>query len=152
MDKQINVGIAAFGMSGKTFHAPLIESNKHFRLKTICQRSGNEAKSLYPEIVIARTFDEMLQDKDIDLVIINTPDFTHAEYTHKALMAGKHVVVEKPFTLHASEGEDLLNLAKRKNKVLTVFQNRRWDGDFMTVQKIVKNDLLGRLVEYESYF
>lgn len=152
MDKQITVGIAAFGMSGKVFHAPLLSSNKHFRLKTICQRSGNEAKSLYPDVNIVRSLDEMLQDKEIDLVIINTPDFTHAEYAHKALAAGKHVVVEKPFTLHASEGEDLLNLATRKNKILTVFQNRRWDGDFMTVQKIVNNDLLGRLVEYESNF
>jgi len=152
MNRKITTGIAAFGMSGKVFHAPLLSFHQGFRLKTICERSKNEVKALYPNVHVARSIEEMLSDEEIELVIINTPDHTHAEYAHKALMAGKHVIVEKPFTLHASEGEDLLNLATRKQKLLTSFQNRRWDGDFITIQKIVKNDLLGRLVEYEASF
>ena len=152
MNRKITTGIVAYGMSGKVFHAPLLSCHQGFHLKTICERSKNEAKNLYPRVFIANSIEEILNDKEIELVIINTPDHTHAEFAHKALMAGKHVIVEKPFTLRASEAEDLLNLAIRKNKLITVFQNRRWDGDFITIQKIVKNDLLGRLVDYEAHF
>lgn len=149
---KIVAGIASFGMSGKVFHAPLLTNHEGFYLKTIVERSNDEARQWYPDVQISRSFDDLLHDSEIELVIINTPDHTHAELTHKALMAGKHVVVEKPFTLHAGEGEDLLNLATRKNKILSVFQNRRWDGDFLTVQKVIKNELLGKLVEYEAHF
>ncbi len=149
MERKIVTGLASFGMSGKVFHAPLLMCHPSFYLKSIVERSKDEAKNIYPSVHIARSLDELLNDKEIELVIVNTPDHTHAEYVHKALMAGKHVVAEKPFTLHAGEGEDLLNLAARKKRLLTVFQNRRWDGDFLTVQKLVKNELLGRLVEYE---
>ncbi len=106
----------------------------------------------YPDVESVRSFDELLHDTEIDLVIINTPDHTHAELAHKALMAGKHVVVEKPFTLHAGEGEDLLNLATRKSKIISVFQNRRWDGDFLTIQKVINEGLVGELVNFESNF
>lgn len=152
MKKKITTGIASFGMSGKVFHAPLLSNHPGFNLKTIVERTKREVNAIYPNIQIANSIEELLNDKEIELVIINTPDHTHTEFTHKALMAGKHVIVEKPFTLQASEGEDLLNLAMRKKKILSVFQNRRWDGDFLTVQKIVKNELLGRLVEYEAHF
>lgn len=149
---KIVTGIASFGMSGKVFHAPLLTNHEGFHLKTIVERSINQAQQWYPDVQISKSFDDLLHDSEIELVIVNTPDHTHAELAHKALMAGKHVVVEKPFTLHASECEDLLNLAIRKNKILSVFQNRRWDGDFLTVQKIIKNELLGKLVEYEAHF
>lgn len=152
MNVKIITGIASYGMSGKVFHVPLIHAHPGFHIKTIVERSRNEVKNRYPEINVVRSFEEMLKDPEISLVIINTPDNTHAEFAHKALNAGKHVVVEKPFTLHKGEAEDLLNLAERKQKVISIFQNRRWDGDFLTVQKIIKNELLGRLVEYEAHF
>jgi len=152
MNKKIITGISSFGMSGKVFHGPLISSHPGFQLKTIVERTKHEVKNFYPKVAIAHSIEEMLSDDEIELVIVNTPDHTHAEFAHKALLAGKHVIVEKPFTLHASEGEDLLNIATRKNKILTVFQNRRWDGDFLTIQKIIKNELLGRLVEYDAHF
>jgi predicted dehydrogenase len=149
---KIVTGIASFGMSGKVFHAPLLTNHEGFYLKTIVERSRDDARQWYPDIQVTKSFDDLLRDPEIDLVVVNTPDHTHAELTHKALMAGKHVVVEKPFALHAGECEDLLNLATRKNKVLSVFQNRRWDGDFLTVQKVIKNEMLGKLVEYEAHF
>ncbi len=149
---KIVTGLASFGMSGKVFHAPLLTNHEGFYLKTIVERSNEQAQQWYPDVKISKSFDDLLHDSEIELVIVNTPDHTHAELAHKALMAGKHVVVEKPFTLHASECEDLLNLAIRKNKIISVFQNRRWDGDFLTVQKIIKNELLGKLVEYEAHF
>src|ERR1035437_2924692 len=107
MEPRIVTGLASYGMSGKVFHAPLLSNHPGFTLKTIVERSRNESVNLYPQIEVVRSFDEMLSDKEISLVIINTPDHTHAEFAHKALMAGKHVVVEKPFTLHAGEAEDL---------------------------------------------
>jgi len=152
MEKKIIAGIASFGMSGKVFHAPLLSAHPGFRLKTIVERSKHEAKTLYPDVEIVNSIDTLFNDKEIELVIINTPDHTHAEIAHRALMARKNVVVEKPFTLQAGEGEDLLNLAVHKKKLLSVFHNRRWDGDFMTVKKIIENGLLGRLVEYEAHF
>lgn len=152
MESKIVAGIASYGMSGKVFHAPLLSNHNGFRLKGIVERTRNESRIKYPHIEIYSSFDDMLNDSEISLVIVNTPDHTHAEFAHKALMAGKHVIVEKPFTLHVSEAEDLLNLAVRKRKILSIFHNRRWDGDFLTVQKVIKNDLLGRLVEYEAHF
>jgi scyllo-inositol 2-dehydrogenase (NADP+) len=153
VERKIITGLASYGMSGKVFHAPLLMTNPAFHLKSIVERSKNEVQSVYPSIITLRSFDELLVDPEIELIVINTPDHTHAAYAHKALMAGKHLVVEKPFTFHASEGEDLLNLAHKKKLVLTVFQNRRWDGDFLTIrQLILKQKLLGRLVEYEARY
>lgn len=152
MERTIVTGLASYGMSGRVFHAPLLSCHTGFVLKSIVERHKDEAILKYPKVNTLRSFDELLKDSEIELVIINTPDHTHAELAHKALMAGKHVVVEKPFTLHPSEAEDLLNLAIRKQRIITVFHNRRWDGDFLTIEKLIKNEMLGRLVEYEVHF
>lgn len=149
---KIQVGLASFGMSGKVFHAPILTHHPGFQLSKIVERSKNEASKIYPNISSVRSFDELLDDEQIELIVVNTPDHTHFEYAHKALEAGKHVIVEKPFTRTVGQSEDLLNLAVRQNRVLSVFQNRRWDGDFLTVRKILDNEWLGRLVEFESYY
>ena len=149
---KIQVGLASFGMSGKVFHAPILAHHAGFHLSKIVERSKNEAKAIYPDITSVGSFDDLLDDKNIELIVVNTPDHLHYEHTRKALEAGKHVVVEKPFTRTARLGEELMNLADRRKRMLSVFQNRRWDGDFMTVRKIVENDWLGRLVEFESNY
>jgi predicted dehydrogenase len=148
----IKVGLASFGMSGKVFHAPLIKSHPGFLLKSVVERSKNESQKVYPEVQVVRSFEELLRDQTIDLVVVNTPDNTHATFAMKALEAGKHVIVEKPFTQTISEGEKLIEFAHKKNLLLSVFQNRRWDGDFLTVKEIISKGLLGRLVEFESHF
>ncbi|MDR2040574.1 MAG: oxidoreductase [Bacteroidales bacterium] len=150
--KKIQVGLASFGMSGKVFHAPILDNHPGFSLNTIVERTKNEAVKSYPEVDIVRSFDELIDRDDIELIVVNTPDATHFEYAHKALEAGKNVVVEKPFTHTIGQGEDLLNLAYKHKKMLSVFQNRRWDGDFLTVRKIIDNQWLGRLVEFESNY
>ncbi len=152
MSQKIITGISSFGMSGKVFHAPLLSVHPNFQLKTVVERSKNEVKSIYPDIKRAGTFEELLKDEEIELIVINTPDHTHFEFALKALDAGKNVVVEKPFTQSISEGEKLINFADKKNLLLSVFHNRRWDGDFLTVKKIIENKLLGRLVEFESHY
>ncbi|MDR1672386.1 MAG: oxidoreductase [Bacteroidales bacterium] len=149
---KIHAGLASFGMSGKVFHAPILTHHQGFYLNTIVERSKNEAKAIYPDVSVVRSFDELLHNDNIELVVINTPDHTHFELAHKALEAGKHVIIEKPFTQTIGQGEDLLNLAHKKGLKLSVFQNRRWDGDFLTVRRIIDNQWLGRLVEFESNY
>lgn len=148
----INVGLASFGMSGMVFHAPFLTTNPGFHLKKILERTPRGSKRIYPEVMVVNLFDDLVNDPDLELIIVNTPDHTHYDLTRKALLAGKHVVVEKPFTISISDGEYLINLAHKKNLLLTVFQNRRWDSDFLTVSRVVNEGLVGRLVEFESHF
>jgi predicted dehydrogenase len=151
MDK-IRVGILSYGMSGKVFHCPLLHVLPGYEMKKIMQRSANDALERYPYVTIVRIADEIIQDPEIDLVLVNTPDHTHFEYSKAALLAGKHVVVEKPFIHEISEGEELIRLSRRQNRILTVFQSRRWEGDFLTIRKIIENKMVGRLVEYIAHF
>ena len=152
MPEKIRVGLASFGMSGEIFHAPLISSNNHFQLRKIMERSSNKSKGRFPDVEIVRTFSEIIEDINIDLVVVNTPDHLHFDMAKEALEKGKHVIVEKPFTIKSTEGETLIELAKKNGKILSVFQNRRWDGDFLTVKKVVDSNMLGRLVEFESHY
>ena len=148
----ITTALLSFGMSGEVFHAPLLSVHPGFRMKTILQRKSESSKQYYPSVNVVRNFDEILNDPQIDLVIVNTPNETHFDYTSKALEAGKHVVVEKPFTNTTQEAQQLITLAKKKNKVLSVFQSRRWDGAFMTLKKIIASGALGKIVEYEAHY
>ena len=148
----ITTALASFGMSGVVFHAPLLQANEGFKLTGILERTKDESRRLYPQSKLFRSFQEVCDDQDIELVIVNTPDHTHYELTKKALAAGKHVVVEKPFTLQFNQAEELIEIADKSSLVLSVFQNRRWDGDFLTVQQIIREGLLGRLVSFESHF
>lgn len=148
----ITTALASFGMSGLVFHGPLLYAHPGFQLTAILERNREESRQLYPETTHYRSFSELCDDQHIELIIVNTPDHTHYALTKQALESGKHVVVEKPFTLNSAQASDLIALAKRHNRTLSVFQNRRWDGDFLTVQQVIKEGLLGRLVSFESHF
>lgn len=148
----IKTAVLSFGMSGKVFHAPFLNANEGFEFYAVWERTKAEAEKLYPGVKTYRTLEELLADSAIELVIVNTPNTTHFDYTKKALEAGKHVVVEKPFVVEIEEGEALIQLAKEKGVLLTVFQNRRWDSDYKTVQKIIEEGWLGNIVEAEIHF
>ena len=150
--EKIKTGLAAFGMSGQIFHAPFISTNPAFCLTAITERNKNLSKERYPSARIVRSFEELVALDELELVVINTPDSTHYEYTRKALEAGKNVIVEKPFTATAEQGQELVDLARSKGLAISVYQNRRWDSDFLTVREILNKGLLGRLVEFESTF
>jgi predicted dehydrogenase len=150
--KQIKTGIASYGLSGQVFHAPFISVHPQFDLTAIAERSKDLARARYPQTRIVRSFDELLAMDDLELIVINTPDDTHFDYARRALTAGKHVVVEKPFTNTTAEGEALIALAGQQGKMLCAFQNRRWDADFLTVKEILASGLIGRPVEFESVF
>jgi predicted dehydrogenase len=150
--KKIPTGIASYGMSGKIFHAPLLHVHPGFKIISILERYGEKSLQTYPYVRIAKTYEEMLAARDIDLIIVNTPDHLHTEMAELALDAGKHVIVEKPFTLSVSDADKLIRKAAARGLMLSVFHNRRWDGDFLTVQKLLAGKVLGRLVEFEAHF
>jgi predicted dehydrogenase len=148
----LTVAIVGFGLSGRYLQAPFFRSNPTlFHLKTILSASQNP-QDTYPNVQVVRTLDEILADAEIDIVSIASPNDTHFDYARRCLLAGKHVLVEKPFTATVAEAKELMALAKSQNKILTVFQNRRFDSDFLTVQKVVKNRLLGELLTFEIHF
>jgi scyllo-inositol 2-dehydrogenase (NADP+) len=150
--KPITVGLASFGMSGLVFHAPLITSNPGFQLQSIVERSSDKSRERFPQATIVRRFEDLLQDESLELIVVNTPNPLHLDMARQALAAGKHVVLEKPMTVTAAEAQTLIDLARSQNRVLSVFQNRRWDGDFQTVQQVVQNQLLGQIVEFEGHY
>lgn len=153
--KLLNIGIIGFGMAGKVFHAPIIKSLPYLRLTKVFAASCTSSQYLankYPEAEAAATVDDILRDPEIDLVVVATPNTFHKQYAAEALLARKHVVVEKPFTINAQDADELISLAKKQGCILTVHQNRRWDSDFLTVKKIVNSGLLGEVVEYEAHF
>jgi len=148
----VKTGLCAFGMSGKIFHAPFLKEHPGFFLSAIVERSKEDSKEKYPEATIYRSVEEMLEHADIDLVVVNTPVQTHFEYVKMALEAGKNVIVEKPFTVDVSEAEELVRLAEEKGLFLSVYQNRRFDRDYLQVQKIMNEGKLGSIKEAEIRF
>lgn len=139
-------------MSGKVFHAPLVSAESQLNLHTILQRSDNSALADYPTITIAKSFEEIIHNPAVDLVIVNTPNELHYSMTKAALLAGKHVVTEKPFILDLNEGKELIALAQQQRKILSVFHNKRLETDHLTVQKILNQGQLGRVVEIEWHY
>ena len=148
----ISTAILSFGMSGQVFHAPFINVHKGFQFTSVWERSKHLAKERYPEVKSCRTLEEILDDASIELVIVNTPNTTHFDYVKRSLEAGKHVIVEKPFTATVAEGAALLELAATKGKLLSVFHNRRWDSDFKSMRTVLAEGSLGKIVEAEIHF
>ena len=131
--QSINTALLSFGMSGQVFHAPFLSVHSGFNLYGVWERTKNLAQEKYPSIKTFRSLDELLKDPSIELIVVNTPSVTHYEYAKACLDAGKNVIVEKPFTSTVQEGEELIKLAKRKNKLLSdpfrderVLSKSRW--------------------------
>src|SRR6266478_9534178 len=152
MADEINVGLIGYGMAGRTFHAPIIQSVPTLKLKKVLERHGEQSRKRYPWVEVVNDASLILHDEQIDLVVIATPNTSHFDLARQALIANKHVVVEKPFTTTTSQAQELIDLSRRQNKIISVNHNRRWDGDFQTVKKLLDGKLLGRLVEYESHY
>jgi len=146
--QKIKTALLSYGMSGKVFHAPFIHAHPGFELVGAWERSNKNIQNDYPGTKSYTSLEELLSD-DIDLVIVNTPNITHFEYAKRALLAGKHIVVEKPLTVRVSEGEELKKLAEQKGKLLCPYQNRRWNSDYKTVKRIIDSGCLGDIVEAE---
>ena len=152
MSKQINTLLVGFGFSGSTFHGPFLKALPQFNLTTVVSKQTDKVRNQLPDVVVVDDLDEALQNDEINLVVITTPVHCHFKHVKQALEAGKDVVVEKPFTVSSREAEELIKIAQLENRILTVFHNRRWDGDFMTVQDILNQNLLGDVYHYEVHF
>ncbi|KAJ3163539.1 hypothetical protein HDU86_000120 [Geranomyces michiganensis] len=146
----ITVGIIGAGLSARVFHAPFIVSNPVFQLKSFLRTRADPVESY--ESIPVETDEAKFLASDVELVIITTPPNVHFGQAKAALQAGKHVIVEKPFTVTSAEAQELVDLAKAAGKVLAVYHNRRWDGDFLTVSKLIEEGKLGRVVEFDSRF
>ena len=148
----IQTAICSFGMSGRVFHAPFISTHPGFNFYAVWERSKNLAQEKYPQVKVFNTLDKMLADENIELVIINTPNITHYSFAKQALLAGKHVICEKPFTVTVIQAEELIQLSLSSQKLLSVYHNRRYDSDYKTIRKILDEKLLGEVVEAEFHF
>jgi scyllo-inositol 2-dehydrogenase (NADP+) len=152
MAGEIGVAVVGFGLAGQVFHAPFVSAVPGLKLDAIVQRKGDEAGKAYPSARILRSFEEALSDPAIQLVVVGTPNETHFDLAKQALLAGKHVVVDKPFAATSDQALELKELGLKQRRVLAPFHNRRWDGDFLTVKKILQDESVGRLATYESHF
>jgi scyllo-inositol 2-dehydrogenase (NADP+) len=148
----IKTALCSFGMSGRVFHAPFLQRHPGFQLYSVLERDKDLATAAYPSVRVRRSPDLLLEDAAVELVVVNTPNYTHYDYARKALLAGKHVVVEKPFTTTVAEAQALTELAIRVGKCLSVYQNRRYDSDFKTVREVLYSGSLGDTAEAEFHF
>ena len=148
----IRVGLVGFGMAGRVFHAPLVSSVDGLQLAAVVERHTDHCAERYPGITTHRTLEAMLADATLDLFVVATPSGSHFQVARQILAAGKNVVVDKPMAVASAQIAELMKLAAERNVLLAPFQNRRWDGDFLTIQKLLDEGALGRLVYLESVF
>jgi scyllo-inositol 2-dehydrogenase (NADP+) len=152
MSTPLNVGLIGFGLSGRYFHAPFLKVNPHFKLTKVVTRNAASVHEFDPSIEVISSAEALLADDSIDVVFVCTPNDLHFPYAKAALEAGKHVVIEKPFTNTTAEADELIALAEQKKRVVTAYQNRRWDADFLTIQKLLNDGTLGEVIEFEGHF
>jgi len=152
MSSPIVTGILSFGMSGRIFHAPFVHAHQGFKFKAVLERNQKNALQYYPDVISYDRIEDLLNDEEIQLVIVNTPSHLHYEHAKLALNSGKHVLVEKPVTAKMAELMELFDIAKAQHKHLLVYQNRRWDSDFLSVKEIIESGRLGNLIEAHFRF
>ena len=150
--QNIKVGVVGFGISAKVFHAPFLTTVPGYEMVSVVERSKNESKKLYPSVKVVRSIDELIKDPAIDLVVITTPNETHLPYAKQALEGKKHVVLEKPFANSSEEALQLVNLAKASGKILSVYQNRRYVSDYLTIKEVLQKKLLGDVHEFIAHY
>lgn len=148
--RPVGVALIGFGLAGRVFHAPLIASVEGLRLAAIVSSRKDEIAERYPDARVLQTPEEAFADRTVDLVVVATPNDSHFDLARRALAAGKHVVVDKPFALTAAEARQLM--AEARGRILTVFHNRRWDSDFLTLKQLMRGGALGEIVYFESHF
>ncbi|MEA9555615.1 oxidoreductase [Xanthomonas nasturtii] len=152
MAKPFNLAVVGYGYVGHTFHAPLIASTPGLRLHSVVSSKPQQAQADFPEISVVADLDSALADPALDAVVLATPNQTHAPFALQALAAGKHVLVDKPFALDAAQARAMVDAAAAAGRVISVFQNRRWDADFLTVRRLIDEGQLGEVVEFHSHF
>ncbi|RSM25304.1 oxidoreductase [Aeromonas salmonicida] len=151
MSQTLNAALVGYGFAGKTFHAPFLTSTPGLSLGWVVSRDAAKVQADLPGCRVG-SLEEVLADSAVDLVVIATPNDTHAPIARQALLAGKHVVIDKPFALDLAEAKALVELAGKQQRLLSIFHNRRWDGDFLTVRRLLAEGALGQIAQFESHF
>jgi predicted dehydrogenase len=149
-DQPIRVGLIGFGFVSKTFHVPLLNATDGYRITVVSSSRPGEVAAMLPEAEVVSSPEILTAHSEVDLVVIATPNETHAPFAEMAMRAGLNVVVDKPFTITVEEARHLAAVATESGVVLSVFQNRRWDSDFLTIREALRANLLGRVVRFES--
>ncbi|CAE1133614.1 oxidoreductase [Xanthomonas euroxanthea] len=152
MPKPFNLAVVGYGYVGRTFHAPLIASTPGLTLHSVVSSKPQQAQADLPEVAVLADLDTALADPALDAVVLATPNQTHAPFALQALAAGKHVLVDKPFALDAAQARAVVAAAAAAGRIVSVFQNRRWDADFLTVRRLIEEGQLGEVVEFHSHF
>ncbi|WP_324040429.1 Gfo/Idh/MocA family oxidoreductase, partial [Aeromonas caviae] len=151
MSHTINAALVGYGFAGQTFHAPFLATTPGLTLRWVVSRDAAKVQTALPGTRVG-TLEQVLADDSLDLVVIATPNDTHAPIAREALLAGKHVVIDKPFALDLAEAKALVELAEKQQRLLSIFHNRRWDGDFLTVRRLLAEGALGQVAQFESHF
>ena len=151
-DSPIATGLLAYGMSGKLFHAPFLALHPGFALRAVAERTQQRMAADYPGVRSYPSTEALLADPGLELVVVNTPNDTHYDLVRQALLAGKHVLVEKPVATTVAEWRALCDLAHQQGRQVLAYQNRRWDTDFGAVRRVVESGQLGRLIEVHVRF
>lgn len=152
MNAPLRLALVGYGFVGKVLHAPLIQATPGLVLHTVVSRDAGKVHADWPEAHVTADAHAAFADSAIDAVVIASPNASHAPLAIAALGHGKHVVVDKPFTVTLAQARDVVEAARRADRVVSVFQNRRWDADFLTVQRLLDEALLGRVAEFHSHF
>lgn len=147
MSKPIITGLMSYGMSGRVFHAPFLATNPGFGLKAVVERHEKKAVLKYPGLISYNSIDELLSDDEIELIVINTPTNTHFDYAMQALHTGKNILIEKPAAVTSEEIRSLFQLSRQLNLKVMVFQNRRYNSDFISAKEVIESGRLGKLIE-----
>ena len=148
----VRAGLVSFGISSKTFHAPFLTTMPEYQLQMVVERKTRDAEKIYPGVKVVTQFEDLIADPDVELIIITSPNETHFPYSKAAMEAGKHVVVEKPFTVNSQESAELVKISHTTGKICSVYHNRRYVADFRTMQEILDKELLGALHEFIAHY
>lgn len=151
-DKQIGVGLIGYGLGGRVFHAPFIRGQEGLLLRAVVSRDPAKVHQQLGDVTVVQTVDALLAVAGIDLVVVSSPDHLHAEHAIAALRAGKHVVIDKPFATSLTDAREVVTRAEQAGRTVTVFHNRRWDADFLTLRRLLGEGKLGEIVHFESHF
>lgn len=148
----IGVGLIGYGLGGRAFHAPYVRATRGMMLRSVVSRDRNKVHADLPGMRVVPSVEVLLAEPDVDLVIVSSPDALHADHAIAALEAGKHVLVDKPFATSLADAQRVIDAGEAAGRLLTVFHNRRWDADFLTLRNLLGEERLGEIVQFESHF
>jgi len=150
-ESPLRIGLVGYGLAGRVFHTPLYDA-AGVSLVAVASSDGAKVHADHPDVRVHATVTELVNDTDVELVVLASPSFTHADFMIEAMEAGKHVLTDKPFCATVSEADRVIDVARQTGRVVSCYQNRRLDSDFLTLKELIDRGELGDVVHYQAYF